>query len=56
MTALTGRLMNIQPFDQPGVELGKKYANGLAGRDEDSSYVSLVQEVEDMHRTIDISF
>ncbi len=56
VTALTGRLMNIQPFDQPGVELGKKYANGLAGRDEDSPYVSLVQEVEDRHRTIDISF
>lgn len=56
VTALTGRLMNIQPFDQPGVELGKKYANGLAGRGEDSSYASLVQEVEDRHRTVDVSF
>lgn len=56
VTALTGRLMRIQPFDQPGVELGKKYANGLAGRNEDSSYASLVREVEDRHRTIDVSF
>lgn len=56
VTALTGRLMNIQPFDQPGVELGKKYAGGLAGRKEDSSYASLVLEVEERHRTFDISF
>ena len=26
LTALTGRLMEINPFDQPGVELGKRYA------------------------------
>lgn len=56
VTALTGRLMRIQPFDQPGVELGKKYANGLAGRGEDLSYASLVEEVEERHRTLDILF
>ncbi len=32
-TALTGRLMRIDPFDQPGVEQGKKYTYGLMGRD-----------------------
>lgn len=51
LTALTGRLMEISPFDQPGVELGKKYANGLAGKKEDSCYVNLVQEVEERFRT-----
>ncbi|MCF4150839.1 glucose-6-phosphate isomerase [Dethiosulfovibrio sp. F2B] len=51
LTALTGRLMDISPFDQPGVELGKKYANGLAGKKEDSCYVNLVQEVEERFRT-----
>lgn len=33
VTALTGYLMNINPFDQPGVEQGKKYAFGLMGRE-----------------------
>ena len=32
MTALTGRMMGINPFDQPGVEQGKKYTYGLMGR------------------------
>lgn len=31
-TALTGRLMKIDPFDQPGVEQGKRYTYGLMGR------------------------
>ncbi|PIE53880.1 MAG: glucose-6-phosphate isomerase [Dethiosulfovibrio peptidovorans] len=47
VTALTGRLMNVQPFDQPGVELGKKFANGLAGRKEDQTYAEIVREVEE---------
>lgn len=33
VTALTGRLMKIDPFDQPGVEQGKRYTYGLMGRD-----------------------
>ena len=33
LTALTGRMMmGINPFDQPGVEQGKKYTYGLMGR------------------------
>lgn len=32
MTALTGLLMGIDPFDQPGVEQGKRYTCGLMGR------------------------
>ncbi|MDR1471753.1 MAG: glucose-6-phosphate isomerase [Synergistaceae bacterium] len=33
VTAATGRLMGINPFDQPGVEQGKRYTYGLMGRD-----------------------
>jgi len=32
MTAYAGYLYGVNPFDQPGVELGKKYAYGLMGR------------------------
>jgi glucose-6-phosphate isomerase len=32
MTAMTGRMMGIDSFDQPGVEQGKKYTYGLMGR------------------------
>ena len=32
VTALTGLLMGINPFDQPGVEQGKRYTYGLMGR------------------------
>ncbi len=31
-TAFSGALYNINPFDQPGVDLGKKYACGMMGR------------------------
>jgi glucose-6-phosphate isomerase len=31
-TAFAGGLYNINPFDQPGVELGKHYTYGLMGR------------------------
>jgi glucose-6-phosphate isomerase len=33
MTAMTGRMMGIDPFDQPGVEQGKRYTYGLMGRE-----------------------
>ena len=32
-TAMTGKMMGIDPFDQPGVEQGKQYTYGLMGRD-----------------------
>jgi glucose-6-phosphate isomerase len=31
-TAFTGFLMNINPFNQPGVEEGKKYTFGMMGK------------------------
>ncbi|MDR0649161.1 MAG: glucose-6-phosphate isomerase [Synergistaceae bacterium] len=33
VTAATGRLMGVNPFDQPGVEQGKRYTYGMMGRD-----------------------
>lgn len=33
VTALTGYMMEINPFDQPGVEQGKRYTYGLMGRE-----------------------
>lgn len=32
MTAIAGELLDVNAFDQPGVELGKKIAHGLLGR------------------------
>ncbi|MEM1350301.1 MAG: glucose-6-phosphate isomerase [Myxococcota bacterium] len=34
ITALVGELWNINAFDQPGVELGKRIAHGLLGRED----------------------
>ena len=31
-TAFTGELLNINAFDQEGVELGKRFTYGLMGR------------------------
>lgn len=51
MTALTGIMMGINPFDQPGVEQGKRYTYGLMGRsgyekdaEEAKNYFSAVQK------------
>jgi glucose-6-phosphate isomerase len=33
VTAAAGRVMRINPFDQPGVEQGKRYTYGMMGRD-----------------------
>lgn len=38
MTTFTGYLYGVNPFDQPGVELGKKFAYGLMGRAGFESY------------------
>ena len=31
--AYSGSLYGVDPFDQPGVELGKQYTYGLMGRE-----------------------
>lgn len=38
-TALTGLLLDINPFDQPGVELGKRYAHGILGHPKQAEYL-----------------
>lgn len=44
VTALVGFLMKINPFDQPGVEQGKRYIYSLMGR---RGYEEYVKEVEE---------
>ncbi|MFU8804827.1 MAG: glucose-6-phosphate isomerase, partial [Bradymonadaceae bacterium] len=41
VTALMGELLDIDAFDQPGVELGKKIAHGLLGRDGFEDYARM---------------
>ena len=43
VTAVTCRMMKINPFDQPGVEQGKRYTYGMMGR---SSYADDAREAE----------
>ncbi len=43
-TALTGFLLDVDPFDQPGVEQGKKYIYGLLGR---SGFADAAAQVEE---------
>lgn len=43
VTAILGELLNINAFDQPGVELGKKIAHGLLGRDGFDEWASLAE-------------
>jgi glucose-6-phosphate isomerase len=38
ITAIAGELLNINAFDQPGVELGKKIAHGLLGHAGHAAY------------------
>lgn len=44
-TALTGHLMGVDPFDQPGVEQGKRYTYGWMGR---GSYEADAKEAEEL--------
>lgn len=46
-TAITGYLLNINPFDQPGVELGKRYAHGILGHTEYGSYLTRLRHDDD---------
>ncbi len=45
-TAIVGKLMGVNPFDQPGVELGKKITYALMGREgyEEYSKISRIKE------------
>ena len=43
--ALMGEILNINAFDQPGVELGKKLTNGLMGKKGFEEYAQRVNEL-----------
>lgn len=43
-TALTGFLLDVNPFDQPGVELGKRYAHGILGHEKNAGYLTRLRE------------
>jgi glucose-6-phosphate isomerase len=43
ITAIMGELLDIDAFNQPGVELGKKIAHGLLGRPGFEDYVEMEQ-------------
>jgi glucose-6-phosphate isomerase len=49
VTALTGLSLGLNPFDQPGVEQGKRFTYGLMGR---SSYESDADEARIQFRSI----
>lgn len=48
-TAIAGELYGIDAFDQPGVELGKRLAYGLLGRE---GYEDAASEVQELERTL----
>lgn len=41
--AIAGSMMGIDPYNQPGVELGKRYAHGLLGRAKEQHYAERIQ-------------
>lgn len=47
ITALMGELLDIDAFDQPGVELGKKLAHGLLGREGFEQWAAMAQHHAD---------
>jgi glucose-6-phosphate isomerase len=54
ITALTGLLMEVNPFDQPGVEQGKHYIYSLMGRHGFEEYISEVEQYFGKCRNIEI--
>ncbi|MCA9562726.1 MAG: hypothetical protein KC561_04510 [Myxococcales bacterium] len=50
-TAIAGALMGVDPYNQPGVELGKRYAHGLLGRTKEAHYAAGLREAESKRET-----
>ena len=46
VTALTGFMMGVDPFDQPGVEEGKNYSLALCGHKNYAKYLDTLAEIE----------
>lgn len=49
VTGMMGYLMDVNPFDQPGVEQGKDYTYGLMGR---SGFEAQAKEVKNLSAKI----
>ena len=47
-TAIMGLIMGVNPFDQPGVEIGKVYAHAILGRQDLHDTAKTLQDVENM--------
>ena len=47
-TSLMGELLNINAYDQPAVELGKKATFALLGRDESDPMVGEIRKFAEM--------
>ena len=45
-TAIAGGLFEVDPYNQPGVELGKRYAHGLLGRAKEAHYAETLEVAE----------
>ncbi|MCB9506611.1 MAG: glucose-6-phosphate isomerase [Myxococcales bacterium] len=43
-TGIAGALLGVDPYDQPGVELAKKFAHGILGREADARYATRLGE------------
>jgi glucose-6-phosphate isomerase len=56
ITAVVGELLDIDAFNQPGVELGKKIAHGLLGRSGFEEYVEMVREQSEGDRVAERVF
>ncbi|WP_303884142.1 glucose-6-phosphate isomerase [Acetomicrobium mobile] len=54
LTALVGLLMDVNPFDQPGVEQGKRYIYSLMGRQGFEEYIGEVEQYFGKCRNIEI--
>jgi glucose-6-phosphate isomerase len=50
-TAFVGEMLNINAFDQEGVELGKKYTFGLMGREGFEEYKTRLREYEQKRKS-----
>ena len=55
VTALTGFMMNIDPFDQPGVEEGKNYALALCGNASYAKYMDVLKEIEANSKSVEFT-
>lgn len=44
-TGIAGTMLEVDPYDQPGVELAKKYAHGLLGRQAEAEYADRAKSV-----------